>query len=106
LFFTKGEETKNIWFYQLNVGRNMGKTNPLNDKDLAEFVSLSKKKSESENSWSIKTADIDQVTLDLSVKNPNKVEEIDDRTPSQILEEIERLDKESTELLNKIRSLL
>jgi type I restriction enzyme M protein len=106
LFFTKGEESKNIWYYQLNVGRNMGKTNPLNDKDLAEFVSLSAKKPESENSWSIKVADVDQETFDLSVKNPNKVEEIDDRTPSQILEEIERLDEESAELLTKIRSLL
>jgi type I restriction enzyme M protein len=84
----------------------MGKTNPLNDKDLAEFVSLSKKKSESENSWSLKIADIDQGTLDLSVKNPNKVEEIDERTPSEILEEIERLDKESAVLLAKIRGLL
>jgi type I restriction enzyme M protein len=106
LFFTKGEETKNVWLYQLNVGRNMGKTNPLNDKDLAEFVSLSKKRSDSENSWSIKIADINQATLDLSARNPNRVEEIDDRTPSQILEEIERLDKESAELLAKIRSLL
>jgi type I restriction enzyme M protein len=106
LFFTKGEETKNVWYYQLNPGRNMGKTKPLNDKDLAEFVSLSKKKSESENSWSIKVADVDQATLDLSVKNPNKVEETDDRTPSQILDEIERLDQESAVLLSKIRSLL
>jgi len=35
LFFTKGEPTLQTWFYELNVGRNMGKTNPLNDKDLA-----------------------------------------------------------------------
>ena len=36
LFFQKGEPTKKIWYYQLNPGRNMGKTNPLNDKDLAD----------------------------------------------------------------------
>ena len=29
LFFNKGESTKDIWFYQLNPGRNLGKTNPL-----------------------------------------------------------------------------
>lgn len=106
LFFTKGEATRNVWFYQLNPGRNLGKTNPLNDKDLAEFVILSKKQSDSENSWSIKVADLDEFSFDLSVKNPNKIEEIDDRTPSQILDEIEGLDKESSELLKKIRSLL
>jgi type I restriction enzyme M protein len=71
LIFQKGEPTKNIWFYQLNPGRNMGKTNPLNDKDMAEFVELQKKKPESEQSWNLKVADIDDSTFDLSVKNPN-----------------------------------
>ena len=40
LFFEKGAPTRKIWFYQLDPGRNMGKTNPLNDDDLAEFVEL------------------------------------------------------------------
>ncbi len=106
LFFTKGEATEKIWYYQLNPGRNMGKTNPLNDKDLAEFIALSKKKSDSENSWSIRASDLDESTFDMSVKNPNKVIEIDERTPSEILDEIARLDQESSELLKKIRSLL
>jgi len=40
LFFQKGEPTQNVWFYQLNLDRNLGKTNPLNESDLAEFVEL------------------------------------------------------------------
>ena len=39
--FEKGKPTDKVWYYQLNVGRNMGKTNPLNEKDLAEFVEMS-----------------------------------------------------------------
>ena len=46
LFFEKGEPTKNIWYYQLDAGRNMGKTNPLNDKDMAAFIELQKTKPE------------------------------------------------------------
>ena len=42
LFFEKGAPTRNIWFYQLDPGRNLGKTNPLNDADLAEFVEAAK----------------------------------------------------------------
>ena len=42
LFFEKGAPTRNTWFYQLEPGRNMGKTNPLNDPDLAEFIALQK----------------------------------------------------------------
>ncbi len=42
LFFEKGAPTRKVWFYQLDPGRNLGKTNPLNDDDLAEFVEAAK----------------------------------------------------------------
>jgi len=106
LFFTKGAPTKKIWYYQLDPGRNMGKTNPLNNKDMEEFISLAKTKAESEQSWTIETATVDVDSFDLSVKNPNKIEEVDNRTPSEILDEIERLDRESAEILTQLRSLL
>ncbi|WP_431167242.1 N-6 DNA methylase [Tenacibaculum halocynthiae] len=103
LFFTKGEPTKNIWFYQLNPGRNMGKTNPLNDKDLAEFVTQQENKPETENSWNVKTADIDADTFDLSVKNPNTPEEAPLREPEVILAEMERLVAETNTILQSIK---
>ena len=40
LFFEKGAPTRKVWYYQLDPGRNMGKTNSLNDGDLKEFVKL------------------------------------------------------------------
>lgn len=106
LFFTKGEPTQKTWFYQLDPGRSLGKNNPLNDNDLADFVSLQKSFKESEKSWSITTADIDQSTWDLSVKNPNVVEEAPLREPQVIIDEIMRLDKESEVILGNIRELL
>lgn len=106
LFFTKGEPTTKIWFYQLSPGRNLGKTNPLNDEDLAEFITLQKTNGDSDNSWTINVTDVDPDTFDLSVKNPNHIEETDDRTPTEILDEIEKLDKESAAILHRIRELL
>jgi type I restriction enzyme M protein len=53
LFFEKGKPTKNVWYYQLNLDRNLGKTNPLNENDLADFVALQKTFGESENSWTL-----------------------------------------------------
>jgi type I restriction enzyme M protein len=106
LFFEKGKPTRNVWFYQLNLDRNLGKTNPLNEKDLAEFVELQKTFADSANSWSINVADIDQSTFDLSVKNPNKKEEAALRSPQAILEEMKALDEESGEILNSILELL
>jgi type I restriction enzyme M protein len=106
LFFDKGEPTKKIWHYQLNPGRNMGKTNPLNDKDLAEFIKLQKTQDESEKSWNISIADVDETTFDLSVKNPNTPEEAPLRSPQEILTEMEELDLETRDILASIKELV
>jgi type I restriction enzyme M protein len=106
LFFEKGAPTKKVWFYQLNLDRNLGKGNPLNEKDLAEFVELQKTKADSGNSWSIDVADVDQATFDLSVKNPNKADEVALREPKVILEEMKKLDKDNEEILVYIKNLL
>ena len=106
LFFGKGSATQKTWFYQLNPGRNLGKTNPLNEKDLADFVKLQKTKAESENSWTVNIKDIDQSTFDLSVKNPNTPEEPPLRHYQEILAEMEILDKESHTIMNNIKALL
>ncbi|MBC8010523.1 MAG: N-6 DNA methylase, partial [Burkholderiales bacterium] len=106
LFFEKGSKTRKVWFYQLDPGRNMGKTNPLNDADLAEFIALQKNKAASPKSWSVDVADIDPKTFDLSVKNPNGGEEITHRSPANIMDEIAALDAESAEVLGNIKALL
>ena len=106
LFFEKGKKTQKTWFYQLNLDRNLGKTNPLNERDLAEFVELQKTQAESENSWTVNIKDIEQTTFDLSVKNPNTPEEAPLREPKEILKNMADLDKESAEILKTIEDLI
>jgi type I restriction enzyme M protein len=106
LFFEKGAPTRQVWYYQLDPGRNMGKTNPLNDADLAEFVALQATFADSPKSWRVKAADINPATFDLSVKNPNGGEEVAHRSPADIMDEIAALDGESAEVLATIRALL
>lgn len=106
LFFEKGAPTRRVWYYQLQPGRNMGKTNPLNDDDLAEFVDLQKTFADSPKSWSVDIASVDSAAFDLSVKNPNGGEEVAHRAPQEILDEIAALDSESAEVLATIRALL
>lgn len=102
----KGAPTRKVWYYQLDPGRNMGKTNPLNDADLAEFIQLQKTKADSPKSGSVDVADIDKATWDLSVKNPDGGEEIIHRSPADIMKEISELDRESAEVLGNIKALL
>ncbi|MCK9987047.1 MAG: type I restriction enzyme M protein [Azoarcus sp.] len=106
LFFEKGAPTRRIWYYQLDPGRSLGKTNPLNDADLAEFVELQKTFADSPKSWSVEAAQIDTASYDLSVKNPDGGEMVTHRSPQEILDEIAALDAESAEVLAKIRALI
>jgi type I restriction enzyme M protein len=113
LFFEKGEPTQKVWYYQLNLGRNLGKGNPLNENDLSEFVELfEKRRNKTEgpvtpNSWNIdgrKAAELAEA--DLSVKNPNTPDETPLRSPKVILAEMKALDKESESILNSISDML
>ena len=106
LFFDKGAPTRKVWFYQLEPGCNMGKTNPLNDDDLAEFVKLQKTFADSPQSWSLDIKNIDKATFNLSVKNPNGGEEIAHRNPQDIMDEIGALDAASADVLKNIKALL
>ena len=106
LFFEKGAPTRKVWYYQLDPGRSLGKTTALNDADMAEFVELQASFADTLKSWSVAVADIDKLTYDLSVKNPNKEEETTLRDPVEIIDEMIALDAESAEILAGIRGML
>lgn len=112
LFFTKGAPSKKTWFYQLNLDRNLGKTNPLNEKDLAEFIELQASVNaatggpETENSWNIDIGALRVAEMDLSAKNPNTPEEAPLRQPKEILKNMKALDAESETILNSILDLI
>jgi hypothetical protein len=106
LFFEKGTKTRQVWYYQLDPGRNLGKTNPLNDADLAEFVALQATCADSPKSWTVDAKTIDPATFDRSVKNPNGGEAVVHRSPQDIMDEIAALDSESAAVLETIRGLL
>lgn len=106
LFFEKGAPTRKIWYYQLDPGRSLGKTNPLNDADLAEFVELQKTKALGEKSWLLDVNEVDAATCDLSVKNPHVPDAAPQRTPVQIIDDMLARDAETAKLLAQVRGML
>lgn len=106
LFFIKGEPTKNIWYYELNVGRSLGKTNPLNDKDLIDFIEKQSTFAESKTSWSIPVEKVDHAFYDLSPTNPNKEKAPDLKNPSIIFAEINELDSKIKDALEDLKEFL
>src|SRR5262249_24613231 len=105
LFFEKGAPTRKIWFYQLEPGRSLGKTNRLNDEDLKDFVALQKTFADSTKSWSVNVKDINATNFDLSIKNPNGSGKVTHRGSLEIMAEITALDSESAEILGKIQAM-
>jgi type I restriction enzyme M protein len=106
LFFEKGAPTRRVWYYQLQPGRKMGKTNPLNDDDLVEFVDMQKATLTSPNSWFLDIATVSTRTFDLSVKNPDEGDAVEVHTVENILDQIDALDAESSKILALVRELL
>lgn len=105
LFFDKGKKTKDIWYYQLNPGRNLGKTTSLTEVDLEEFLRMQKNREESENSWLINVDSLGD-DYDLSVRNPNRIDVTDDRSPMQIAKHIDKLCKENTRVISELMQML
>lgn len=103
LFFTKGMPTEKVWYYQID--KHFTKTNPMTEKDLEEFLALQKPKAESEHSWLLDVSTLGD-DYDLSVKNPNKVEDVDERTPSEILDSIFELESENMDIINTLQEAL
>lgn len=106
LFFEKGAPTRDIWFYQLDPGRSLGKTTALTDADFEEFVRLQASRALSDKSWIVKAAGLNEESFDLSVKNPNRNDAITYREPEEIIEEMIALDAESASILQQIRGML
>ena len=106
LFFEKGAPTRDIWYYQLDPGRTLGKTSPLNDNDLAEFLELQESFADGPQSWRVARADLDLDTLELSVRNPNGPEEAPLRSPEEIIADMLARDVETAEILQGIRAML
>ena len=106
LFFEKGAPTRKVWYFHLDVGRNMGKTNPLNDADMVPFIEAQKTLADTPQSWSVDVAAVNASTFDLSVKNPTGGEVVAHRSPQDIMDEIAALDAEAADVLATIRELL
>ena len=106
LFLTKGKPTKRIWNYELDPGRSIGKTNPLNNNDFEDFIKLQKTTDETEQSWVLNISDIDDTTFEINTKNPNKPEDDPLRSSQDILDEMESLNLETNNILARIRELV
>ncbi len=114
LFFTKGEPTKEVWFYELplpaGVGKNgFTKTMPLRDEHMTEVRKWwggAERKGRKENgrAWKVSLEDIKTRHWSLDCKNPNGPAVAEHKTPKEIIREIEGREKEITNILKSFET--
>jgi len=103
LFFTKGQETKEVWYYDLSDW-NVTKKQPLTLEHFEEFFKLLPDRATSERSWRVSAGELKAKNYDLKAINPNRKQEVDTRTPEELLSAIEAQGAEISKLLNSLRN--
>ena len=106
LFFKKGSSTEKIWFYQLNLNRNLGKRFPLSHNDLSDFLAAQHTQAVGLNSWFVQVSDLNSDTLDMTPRNPSRPQRIIDDNPKFIIDALILKEKENIDILEELKELL
>ncbi len=106
LFFTKGEPTKEIWYYEhkLPKGQNSySKTQPIGFR---EFINIQRwwiDRKEGKSSWKVSIDDLKSTDFDLDIKNPNSVSNASTVSSKELLQKIDASLAESREIFESIK---
>jgi len=102
LFFTKGQPTEKIWYYDLSDIK-VGKKKPFTVDKFEDFFRLLPTRGDSDRSWTVPRAAIDAKNFDLKAVNPHAKSTEDTRTPEELLDLIEAKGREVAEALAALR---
>jgi type I restriction enzyme M protein len=112
LFFTKGEPTKEIWYYEhpYPTGyKSYSKTKPMRIEEFAPEKAWWTNRTENEQAWKVKVEYIIASNYNLDIKNPNTVEN-DHGDPEKLLIKYQTLlseiEETRTTLKNELMSAL
>jgi len=109
LFFTKGEPTKNIWYYEHQLPEEYkaySKTKPI---QLAEFETLKQwwnNRESTEQAWQVDIETIRQNGFTLDIKNPHRPEEEKQLSSAELLDLLHQSFTKGDQLLEQLRKEL
>lgn len=108
LFFTKGEPTKEIWYFEHPYPdgyKSYSKTKPMRIEEFEPEKKWWKKRVESEYAWKVPVQQIKDNNYNLDIKNPN-VEDEDHGDPRELLKEYRQIEKEVQKIRDKLKAEL
>jgi type I restriction enzyme M protein len=108
LFFTKGEPTKEIWYFEHPYPegvKSYNKTKPIRIEEFTREKAWWNNREESELAWRAPIEQIKASNYNLDVKNPNRIDD-ERRDPEELLSEYRRLIDEAAETRNALKQEL
>ena len=106
LFFTKGEPTKEVWYYEHRLPETQkayNKTRPIQVKEFTPIKEWWNNRKESDIAWKVDIQTIIDRNYNLDIKNPNKVEETIEYNSDELIKMLETSFTTSKDLLNKLK---
>jgi type I restriction enzyme M protein len=106
LFFTKGEPTKEIWYWEHKLPegqKSYSKTKPIQKSEFDSLLAWWNNRAESELSWKVPVEEIKNGGWNLDIKNPFVKEEEVTHTTSELLEMLDKSFLKSQELLKELK---
>lgn len=109
LFFTKGEPTKEVWYYEHRLPEGQKSYSKTKLIDVKEFEPIKKwwnKRKESDVAWKVSVKDIEKRDWDLDIKNPTKKEEEVYQSSAELINILKKSLDENKKIIESISDLL
>lgn len=103
LFFTKGQRTERVWFYDLSDIK-VSKKNPLSIDHFQHFFQALDRFSDTQRSWSVLLSEIEANGYSLKASNPNNGIRQDSRTLGDLVHLIKEKNVEIQRALDELAS--
>lgn len=100
IFFDRVGSTRDIWYYEIDLGRKLTKNKPITYDEIKDIANLQKTRATSQNSWIVRVEDIRD--FDLSAKNPSKAKEEVLKSPIALFAKIETRNQEISQLMKDL----
>ncbi len=106
LFFTKGESTKHIWYYQHEMPEGYkaySKTKPIQFSEFENLIKWWHKRKANEQAWKVNIKTIKANGYNLDIKNTHQPEEEKQYSSGELLEQLHQSFVKEEELLKQLR---
>jgi len=106
LFFTKGEPTKGVWYWEHRLPEGQkaySKTKPIKISEFDTLKAWWNDRKENEQAWRVDIETIRKNGWNLDIKNPHKKEEEIIYSSAELLEMLETSFSKSSELLSQLK---